>query len=62
MPAIAGLTSPVPRVDAPTLQILIAAFMSLLCNVLHFGHCHSLVFKSSSSKTYPHLEQVLDEG
>jgi len=62
LPNYAGLTVSIPRVDAPTLQMFMAAFKSLKCFVLHSGHCHSLVFKSNLSKIYPHLEQVLDDG
>ena len=62
MPTIAGLNSPMPRVDAPTLQIFIEAFKSLSCIELHLGDFQLLTFKSNSSKIYPQLEQVLDDG
>jgi len=57
-----GLTSPSPRVDAPTLNILQLVFLSLSCNVSHSGQRHSRSFSSRSLYMYPQTEQVLDEG
>ena len=65
MPAFAetGFTvSPQANTASPAALMLHAAFTSRLWMVLHSGHAHCRVAKSSLSRVYPQLEQRLLEG
>ena len=61
-PALAGLTTPPARADAPTLKILTAALKSRSWFAPQSPHVHDLSLRERSFFMLPQAEQVLLDG